>query len=167
MRMSRSAGALIVLVSILLCVPAYGQMNQLKKKTKKTVKQSVKPLKMEFEVTKVKYDPLKSPDKLGVKMVFKGHNPNGLGIKLNRTEFDLYIDDKFAAKMYNEKKIEIPKNGEFSFDEKASIKISTVGKTVFKAIRDDKVTYRIEGTYFVHSPVGEFSFKAKLVEKEL
>ena len=45
MRMSRSAGALIVLVSILLCVPAYGQMNQLKKKPQQKLQKKNKKVK--------------------------------------------------------------------------------------------------------------------------
>ena len=155
------------LLLLFICLPAEAQLNQLKKAAAKAVKQSVKPLEIDFEVTKVKYDPLKSADKVKLTFQFRGNNPNDLGVKIGRTEFDLYIDDKFAAKMYNDEKIEIPKNGDFEFQEQASIKISTVGKTMFKAIRDDKVTYRIEGTYFVDTPIGEFSFKVDLVEKDL
>jgi hypothetical protein len=158
---------LTTILVLSLALPLQAQLNQLKKAAQKAVKQTVKPLELDFEVTKVKYDPLKSPDKVHINMVFRGHNANDLGIKLSRTEFDIYVDDKFVAKVYNDKQIEIPKNDDFGFEEQTSIEVSTAGKTLFKALRDDTVVYRIDGTYFVSSPIGEFNFKVELVEKEL
>jgi len=158
--------AMLVLVCLAILNPVDAQIKDLAKKATKKVLAEVKPLSIDFEVTKVKYDPLKSPDALRITMLFTGENPNAVGIKLNRIEFDIYSNDKLAAKLHNDEKIEIPKNGEFSFTEKAKIKIKTVGKTVFKAMRDDNVTYKIVGTYFVDTKLGTFSFKADLVEKE-
>ena len=163
----KHSNVLPILLVLLVGLPAYGQMGQIKKKAAKMVKQSVKPLDIEFQVTKVKYDPMKSPDKAVIAAEFKGHNPNDLGVNLNRTEFDLYVADKFVAKFYNDKKIEIPKNGDFAFTEKASIKISSLGKSLWKVIKNDTAKYRIDGTYYVKTPAGEFSFKAELVEKDL
>jgi len=157
----------ILLLFTMMCLPLEAQFGNLKKSVKKAAKQNIKPLDMEFEVTDVSYNPMKSIDKLQLTLQFNGHNPNGLGVNIGRTEFDIFIDDKFAAKIYNDKKITIPKKGDFAFQEKTSIKISTVGKTVFKSIRDEQVVYRIEGTYFIQSPIGEFSFKVKLLEKEV
>ncbi|MFC1481555.1 LEA type 2 family protein [Candidatus Neomarinimicrobiota bacterium] len=156
---------ILVLITLILCAPANAQLDKLKKDLKKSVSEAVKPLEIEFEVTSVKYDPLKDAKNIKVKMLFSGHNPNGVGIKLNRIEFDLFIDDKLAAKMYNDEKIEMPKESPFSFEEKAKIKLKTVGKTVLKAMKDDKVAYKIVGTYFVDTKLGTFSFKADLVEK--
>lgn len=158
---------LVLILAFVVVLPAHAQMNQLKKAAKKALKQSVQPLEFDFEVTKVKYDPMKSPDKIGMTMVFKGHNPNDLGLRLNRTEFDLYIDGKFAAKIYNDKKIEIPKNGDFTFTEKAKVKPTTVGKTLLKKMKDKQVKYRIDATYYVKTPLGEYSFTAEIVEKKL
>ncbi len=156
-----------IILVLFCCQSLSAQLKDLTKKVTKAVKESVESVEIEFEVTKIKYDVLKDPNKLTVNMIFNGYNPNPIGIKLARIEFDIYVDEKLATKIYNDKEIDIPKEGEFSFKEKAKMKLSTVGKTVFKAIKDDKATYRIDGIYFVNTKIGEFKFKAELLEKEV
>lgn len=142
------------------------QLNNLTNQVVQTVLENVEPLQIEFEVTKVKYDVLKSPDKLTITMQFTGYNPNSIGVKLGRVDFDVYVDDKFATKLTNDEKIEIPAAGEFAFKEKGKIKLSTVGKTLFNRMRKKETTYRLDGTYYVHTPIGDFPFKAELLEKK-
>jgi len=158
---------LLIIISLFLINPSpiSAQLKSLKKQALKSVKKQVKPIKIEFKVKDIKYNPLKAPNKLKLKILFDGYNPNKVGIKLNRIEFDLYIDDEFATKFYNDKKIKIPKKGEFTFEETAEFKMTTVGKAVFNSIIKKKAVYRVDGTYFIDSKFGKFSFKAKLVEK--
>ena len=159
--------AIVLIISLLLInpVPVSAQFKNLKKQALKVVKEQVKPLKIDFKVKKVKYNPLKSPNKLILKILFEGNNPNKIGVKLNRIEFELFINDKFATKFYNDKKIKIPKKGDFTFEETAELKITTVGKAVFNSILKKKAVYRLDGTYFVDSKFGTFPFKATLIEK--
>ena len=98
---------------------------------------------------------------------FFGNNPNKFSIGLSRIEFDLSINKKNASKFYNDKKIKIPKNGEFSFIEKADLKISVMGKAIFDAIRNKKAKYQIDGTYYLKTKIGTIPLKAKLAEKEM
>tara|TARA_Y100000031_G_C8082577_1_gene320387 strand:- start:17 stop:553 length:537 start_codon:yes stop_codon:yes gene_type:complete len=156
-----------IAVLTLCSAPLSAQFDILKKQALKVIKDEVKPLQIDFKVQDVKYNPLRGPNKLGLTILFDGNNPNKIGISLSRIEFDLFIDDEFATKFYNEKKITIPKNGDFAFEEKADIQITTVGKAVFNAIVKKKSVYRIEGTYFVDTKIGTFSFKATLAEKEV
>ena len=160
---------ILIILAILTVVssPLSAQFDKFKKKTMKAVKEQVKPLKIDFKVQDVKYNPLKDLNKLVLNITFDGNNPNKIGISLNRVEFDLYIDDEFATKFYNDKKINIPKKGDFGFEETAEIKITTVGKAVFDSIVKKKSVYRIEGTYSVDTKIGTFSFKAVLAEKEV
>jgi len=157
-----------ILTALFLFYPvsAEAQLNKLKKKVSKAVKKEIKPLELDFKVTKIKYNPLKSPGKVSLNVLFEGYNPNKLGVKLDKVEFDLYIDNKFAAKFYNENKIEIPKQGNFSFKESADLNLKTVGKAVFNAIIKQKAVYRVDGTYYLKTKIGTFKLKAKLIEKE-
>jgi len=169
MKHTRSYNILALLLIFTINV-SFGQLKGLKKGLKKqivkTVKQNVKPLELEFHVTRVEYKALKSPNKILVHLDFEGHNPNAVGVNLSRIEFDIYVDGKFAAKVYNDKKIKIPKEGDFRFKEKASVKLSTAGKALFNAIRKKKAVYKVDGTYFVFTKIGEFKFKATLMEKK-
>ena len=137
-----------------------------KELTKKTVKE-IKPLTVDFKVSDVHYNPLKSLNKLTLTIDFNCENPNPIGITFNRTEFDLLVDDQLVSKFYNEKKISIPKNDKFTFQEKAEISLLDAGKTVFKSITKQNAVYTIIGKYFVDTPLGTLSFTVKLIEKQL
>lgn len=137
------------------------------KKVKKVVDKEVKPLSLDHNVKKIRYNPLKSVNKVGLDIIFTGNNPNKVGVSLNRVEFDLFIDGKHASKFYNDKKIIIPKNGDFSFEEKADLKLSVMGKVIFNSIIKKKAKYRVDGTYFIETTFGTFPVKVKLAEKEM
>ena len=134
---------------------------------KKTVEKQVKPLTLDYTVSKIYYNPLKSINTLSLDIEFFGNNPNKFSIGLNRIEFDLSINKKHASKFYNDKKIKIPINGEFSFKEKADLKISVMGKAIFDAIRNKKAKYQIDGTYYLKTKIGTIPLKVKLAEKEM
>ena len=136
-------------------------------KLKKTVEKQVKPLTLDYTVSRIYYNPLKSINTLSLDIKFFGNNPNKFSIGLNRIEFDLSINKKHASKFYNDKKIKIPVNGEFSFKEKADLKISVMGKAIFDAIRNKKAKYQIDGTYYLKTKVGTIPLKVKLAEKEM
>ena len=133
----------------------------------KAVKNQVKPLTLDYKVTKYHYNPLRSPNKLSIDIEFTGHNPNKIGISLNRIEFDLSINKKHASKFYNDKKIKIPKEADFAFKEKADLKLTVMGKAIFDAIMKRKAKYQIDGTYYIDTKFGTFSLKTKLAEKEM
>jgi len=163
---------LIVLLAMLMTVvvPANAQFKNLKNiKTKvtKVVKKEVKPLTLNYKITKVRYNPIKSLNIVGLNIDFYGNNPNKIGVSLDRIEFDLYVDKKHASKFYNEKKIEIPKGKAFTFEEKADFKLSTLGKSVFNAIIKKKATYSVNGTYYLETPFGVYPIKATLTEKKM
>ena len=167
-----------LLISILFIIPLELQSQDWKKIIKiegkkalkgveNKIKNEVKPLTIDFKVKKVDYNPIKSLDKLNLVIEFSGNNPNPLGVTFNRTEFDLFVNDEKVAKFYNEKKIKIPKKDEFSFKEQAQISILEAGKTIFNSIVKKKAVYTVIGTYYIDSPFGTFSFKTKLIEKEV
>ena len=133
----------------------------------KAVKNQVKPLTLDYKVTKYHYNPLRSPNKLSIDIEFTGHNPNKIGISLNRIEFDLSINKKHASKFYNDKKIKISKEADFAFKEKADLKLTVMGKAIFDAIIKRKAKYQIDGTYYIDTKFGIFPLKAKLAEKEM
>ena len=133
----------------------------------KAVKNQVKPLTLDYKVTKYHYNPLRSPNKLSIDIEFTGHNPNKIGISLNRIEFDLSINKKHASKFYNDKKIKIPKEADFAFKEKADLKLTVMGKAIFDAIMKRKAKYQIDGTYYIDTKFATFPLKAKLAEKEM
>ena len=137
------------------------------KAVKKVVKKEVKPLKIDYSVQKIHYNPLKSLNNIGLDIQFMGNNPNSIGVSLNRVEFDLYIDGKLASKFYNDKKIKIPKENDFTFEERADLKLTIMGKAIFNAIINKKAKYRVDGTYFLKTSFGTFPLKAKLTEKEM
>ena len=76
----------------------------------------------------------------------------------------LLVDEKLVSKFFNEKKIIIPKNNNFSFQENAEITISEAGKTIFNSIIKKKAIYSIIGKYHVNTPRGKFEFDVKLIE---
>ena len=137
------------------------------KKVEKKITEKIKPLTIEMKVSNVSYNPLKSLNTLILTIDFNGNNPNDLGITFNKTEFDLFADDALLSKFYNEKKISIPKNDNFLFQETAEVNILEAGKTVFNSIVKNNVVYTVVGKYFINTPFGEFSFDVKLLEKEL
>ena len=136
-------------------------------KIEKKIKNEIKPLSIDFKISKIGYNPLKALNKLNLTIDFIGHNPNSIGLTFNKTEFDLLVNDKLLSKFYNEKKIELPKNNDFLFQENAEIKISEAGKTIFNSIIKKNATYSIIGKYHVNTPLGTFSFDVKLIEKEV
>ena len=137
------------------------------KKVENEIKKEIKPLTIDFNVSKVGYNPLKSLNTLNLTIDFIGNNPNSLGVTFNRMEFDLFVNDNLVSKFYNEKQIKIPKNDTFTFQEKAEISLLEAGKAVFNEIRKKKAIYTIIGKYFVDSSFGTFSFDIKLLEREL
>ena len=134
---------------------------------KKEILKEVKPLEVNYKVSKVKYNPLKSLTKLTLVIDFNCKNPNKFGLTFNRTEFDLHVNNKHVSKFYNEKKIKIPKNDNFNFQEKAEINLKNSGKTIFEAITKGSAVYTISGKYFINTKLGNFSFKVKLLEDEV
>ncbi|MDP6339561.1 MAG: LEA type 2 family protein [Candidatus Marinimicrobia bacterium] len=139
--------------------------NAAKKEAKKAIEKEVKPLTLDYKITNVNYNPLKSLNKVSLDIDFFGNNPNKIGVTLHRIEFDLYIDGKHASKFYNEKKIKIPKEGDFAFEERAALKLSVMGKAIFDAIIKKKAKYRLDGTYFLDTKFGTIPIKVKLMEK--
>ena len=137
------------------------------KKVEKKIANKIKPLTIEMKVSNISYNPLKSLKTLKLTIDFNGNNPNDLGITFNKTEFDLFADNTLLSKFYNEKKISIPKNDSFVFQETAEINIVEAGKTIFNSILKNNVVYTIIGKYFINTPLGEFSFDVKLLEKEI
>ena len=135
------------------------------KKVEKEIKKEIKPLTIDFKVSNVGYNPLKSLNTLKLTIDFTGDNPNALGLSFEKTEFDLLVNDNLVSKFYNEKKIKIPKNDSFFFQETAEISILEAGKTLFNSIRKKEAVYTIIGRYFVDTPLGTFSFDIKLLEK--
>ena len=78
-------------------------------------------------------------------------------------ELDVFMSSKF----YNDKKIKIPKQADFTFKEKADLKLTVMGKAIFDAIMKRKAKYQIDGTYYIDTKFGTFPLKAKLAEKEM
>ena len=136
-------------------------------KIEKKIKNEIKPLSIDFKISKISYNPLKALNKLNLTIDFSGNNPNSIGLTFDKTEFDLLVNEKLLSKFYNEKKIDIPKNNDFSFQESAEITISEAGKTIFNSIIKKNATYSIIGKYHVNTPLGSFSFDVKLIEKEV
>ena len=161
---------LILIPSIIFSQSSKKSLNKkIKKESKKIeekVKTEIKPLSIDFKISKIGYNPLKSINKLNLTIDFTGNNPNGLGITFDKTEFELLANDKFLSKFYNNKKIKIPKNDNFMFQENAEIKISEAGKTIFNAIIKKNVIYTVIGKYHIDTPIGTYSFDIKLLEKE-
>ena len=137
------------------------------KKAEKQVAEKVKPLTIEMKVSDISYNPIKSLNTLKLTIDFNGNNPNDLGVTFNKTEFDLFANDALLTKFYNNKKISIPKNDVFLFQETAEIKLLEAGKTLFNSIAKNNVVYTVIGKYFIQTPLGEFSFDVKLLEKEI
>ena len=162
---------LLFLLLLIFIAPSQAQFKNLSKKLKskatESVKKNVKPLAINYKIKKIHYNPLKSLTKISLDIEFNGYNPNKIGVSLDRIEFDLFIDDKHGSKFYNEKKIKIPKEDNFTFEEVAELKVNTMGKAIFDQIIKKKAKYRIDGTYFLDTQFGNFPIKAKLVEKEL
>ena len=162
---------ILFLLMIVMATPSSAQFKNLSKKLKskaaESVKKNVKPLTINYKIKKIHYNPLISLTKVSLDIEFNGYNPNKIGVSLDRIEFDLFIDDKHGSKFYNEKKIKIPKEDNFTFEEVAELKVNTMGKAIFDQIIKKKAKYRIDGTYFLDTQFGNFPIKAKLVEKEL
>ena len=162
---------LLFLLLLIFIAPSQAQFKNLSKKLKskatESVKKNVKPLAINYKIKKIHYNPLKSLTKISLDIEFNGYNPNKIGVSLDRIEFDLFIDDKHGSKFYNEKKIKIPKEDNFTFEEVAELRVNTMGKAIFDQIIKKKAKYRIDGTYFLDTQFGNFPIKAKLVEKEI
>ena len=172
--MKKKLFIIFYIFGITIINPAMSQLKSLKalkakatKEVKKVVEKEVKPLSIDYTVEKVRYNPLKSLNNIGLDIQFTGNNPNKVGISLDRVEFDLFIDGKHASKFYNDKKIVIPKNGDFLFNEKVELKLSVMGKSIFNSIIKRKAIYRVDGTYYLVTSIGTFPLKAKLAEKEM
>ena len=162
----------IILLVLVLNNPIFSQnwkksLGKAKLKVTKKIKKEIKALSIEFKINKVNYNPLKSPNTLNINLIFYGNNPNLVGLSLNKIEFDLYVNDKHISKFYNDKKIKIPKNGNFNFSENADINIIAAGKTLFYNIIKKRVNYKITGTYFVKTSFGTFPLKINLMEKNI
>ncbi len=142
-------------------------LKNISKKVAKDVVKEIKPLSVDFKVSKINYNPFKSINKLTLTIDFDCENPNPLGVTFNKTEFELLVNEKLVSKFYNEKKISIPKKNKFSFQEKAEINLAESGKTIFDAMIKKEAVYTIIGKYYVDTSLGTFSFKVKLIEKEV
>ena len=106
-------------------------LSKTKIKIKNKIKQEVKPLRIDFKINKINYNPLKNPNALNLSLNFFGDNPNPVGLSLSIIEVNLYVNDKHTSKFYNDKKIKIPKNGDFELLKNAEINIIKAGKTLF------------------------------------
>ena len=56
---------------------------------------------------------------------------------------------------------------EGSDQETAEINIIEAGKTLFSAMIKKSAVYTLVGKYFIDTPIGPYSFKVKLLEKEM
>ena len=168
----------ILVVLILLLIPSIifnqdwkkvikNKVSKQVNKIEKKIIQEVKPLDINFKIAKIGYNPLKSLNKLNLTIDFTGNNPNPMGLTLNKTEFNLFVNEKLVSKFFNEKKIIIPKNDVFSFQEKAEITILEAGKTIFNSMLKKNAIYSLMGKYFVDTSIGSFAFDIKLMEKEM
>ena len=144
-----------------------GKVNKNLKIATKELKKEIKPVTIDYKVSDISYNPIKSLSKLVLTIDFTGENQNDIGVTLKRIEFDLFADDNLLSKFYNEKKIEISKKDVFNFQETAEISILEAGKTLFSSIIKKSVVYTLVGTFFVDTPFGSFPFDVKLYEKEM
>jgi len=157
---------IIILIFQLLGAQSWKKsLKSLETKVAKEIKEQVKPITVDFKVTNIGYNPLKSLNKLNLTIDFLCENPNPIGITFNRTEFDLFVNDKLLSKFHNEKGIKVPKNDKFTFQELAEVNILEAGKVLFNSIRKKEAVYKLRGKYFVDTSLGTYAFEIDLLEK--
>jgi LEA14-like dessication related protein len=88
-------------------------------------------------------------------------NPNGVGLRLDRMDFDLLVNGAHVVSGLTNQRIRIPAEGTGRLDLTASVgygEISTLFREVVGWIQGDRPSYEIRGKAYYDTPIGQMSF---------
>jgi hypothetical protein len=89
-------------------------------------------------------------------------NPNGVGLRMDRVDFDLLIDDTpVLTSMSRDPRVSIPANGYGDVHLATRIgyeSLRTMARSVFDAVQGNRARYALRGTAYYDTPVGQLRF---------
>jgi LEA14-like dessication related protein len=88
-------------------------------------------------------------------------NPNDSEVILDKMAFDLYVDDALLTTGSQAWQLNVPAGAKKTFPIVTSLGYSTVvgaGPALWDRINGKTATYRIDGTIYLDTPVGSFSY---------
>jgi LEA14-like dessication related protein len=88
-------------------------------------------------------------------------NPNGVGLRLDEIDFDLFINDNRILDGVSQQHINIPANGKGDMRLRTSIgyqNLRSLWSEVVSAIRGERARYEIRGNAYYDTPIGRLRF---------
>jgi LEA14-like dessication related protein len=97
-------------------------------------------------------------------------NPNSVGLRLDRIDFDLLVDGTFIANGITQDQVRIPARGTGDVRLRTSVgynQLKTLFRQVSDAIQGDRAKYELRGKAYYNTPAGQLAlpftvYKAKL-----
>lgn len=88
-------------------------------------------------------------------------NPNSVGLRLDRVDFNLLINDQRILDSYSDQNVNIPKNGygEIRLNTRIGYQQLQSGfRQIADLIQGNRAKYEIRGTAYYNTPVGQLKF---------
>ncbi len=116
-------------------------------------------------VKEINYNPLENYDKLDVILNLGIQNPNPkTEVRIDRMRYSLFIDGVDMVSANNDLTIHIPAAGEIVAPLAVNLSVRQMEKSTMRAIQARQVNYKLTGTVFYSTPVGDFSFPVTIKE---
>ncbi|MBN2542053.1 LEA type 2 family protein [bacterium] len=116
-------------------------------------------------VRDIRYNPVIDPNNLEFIINMECKNPNReVETILDKITFDLYVNDNKTTSGSISKQLTIEPLQVVTFPITVGLNLRDVSTAIFNAISNERADYRIEGTAFFNTPIGEISFPVTIKE---
>jgi LEA14-like dessication related protein len=102
-----------------------------------------------------------SASRIDFDMAIGVDNPNSIGLRLDRMDFDLFVNGTRVVSGLTNQRIRIPAEGTGTLDLTASVgynEISSLFREVVGWVQGGRPDYEIRGKAFYDTPIGQMSF---------
>lgn len=102
-----------------------------------------------------------SASTIDVDMVVEIENPNSVGLRLDRIDFDLFVNDQAVASSIADQGVRIPANDTGEVRLRTSIPYERLGslfREVANVVSGGRANYEVRGTAYYDTPIGTMKF---------
>ena len=111
-----------------------------------------------------------SASSVNVDFLIEINNPNSVGLRLDRIDFDLLVDGTRVLSGVSSQNIRIPAKGFGDVQVRTRVgyeNLRLLSREVIDMVRGDRAKYELKGRVFYDTPLGKMEFPLTIYRREL